>query len=438
MHAALAGAADEGTPTRRVPVWTSTGAASVAAAVSCLAISDIGQAAGEIQWDRAKELGAVSVRDRTRTEFEPDGIRVGNYLLFPEIGFRTSFTNDTSGARTRDWRYDLTAALEARSMLPRHLLDVKLEGRATAHSEPESLRYLDGKARVTGRYDIDHATNLFGEASSELVHEENVDEELPAGISAPPAVLVQRAMAGFRRNIGRIDVAVGARYAQFEFENAKTNDGQTLNQSYRNYSTVEAFTSIGYHFSPGYRLFAEASGFETDNKGNEIADRDSVGAKGSAGIEFELSPLVKVMLKGGYSYHDFRQPGLNDVGAATYEARLDWYVSPLVSLTFNTGRDVFSTSYADASARIVTSYGVRADYEVWRNLILTGEAAYKIADYIGDTRTDNIWIGRIGLDYMASKHWLFTVGYEHQELNSSQREFNRKFDRVMVGAKYRF
>jgi hypothetical protein len=414
------------------------GAAGLAAAVSCLTAPDVARATEDTQWDRAKELGAVSVRDRSRTEFEPDGIRVGNYVLLPELGFRTSFKQDSAGRRNRDWKYDLTAALEARSMLPRHLLDLKLEGRATAHSESDSLGYLDGKAEVIGRYDIDHATSLFGQASSELVHDDNIDEELPAGLARRPAVSIQRAMAGLKRSAGRIDTAVGARYTRFEFGNAETNDGQIIDQSYRNTSTTEGFASVGYRFSPGYRVFAEASAFRIENQGDRFIDRDATGAQGSAGVEFELSPLVKVMLKGGYTHQDFRQSSLKDINAATYEARLDWYVSPLVSLTFNTRRDAYATSFADASARIVTSYSAKADYEIWRNLLLTGEATFRHVDFVGDPRTDRIWIGRIGLDYMASKHWLFTVGYEHQELESSDRAYDRKFDRVMVGAKYRF
>ena len=418
-----------------------SGRASVSAmalAVAIVLLLRDPAAAEDLPWDQAKEFGAVSVRDRPRTAFEPDGIRVGNYILLPEIGFRTSLSSDTAGGRERDFKYDLVTALEARSQLPRHLLDFRAEGRATAHHDPDELRYIDGKLKVIGRFDIDHRTALFGHASTELVHEENVDDERPSGIARPPAVWINRAEGGLRRRMGRIDAAIGARYTRFEYQEAETNDGGKIDQSERNYSVVEPFAFVGYRFSPGYRVFAEISGSRLENRGNATLDRDAVGLEAAGGVEFELSPLVRVMLKGGYSTQDYAQPGLNDIATAIYEARVDWYVSPLVSLTFNTRRNVYATSFGDASGRIVTAWGAKADYELRRNLLLSGEFTYKLADYIGENRTDKIWIGRLGVDYMASKHWLITLGYEHQELVSSDSEFDRRFDRVTIGAKYRF
>ncbi len=410
--------------------------ASVATVATCCACASA--AAEDVPWDLAKEYGAVGVRERPRTAYEPDGIRIGNYVMLPEIGFRTSLSSDDSGSRSRDLKYDLVTALEARSQLPRHLLDFKAEGRATAHHDSEELRYIDGKLKVIGRFDIDHRTSLFGDASTELVHEENVDEERPAGISRPSAVWISRAEGGLKHRMGRIDAAIGARYSRFDYQDAETNDGGIINQESRNYWTVEPFAMVGYRFSPGYRAFAEVSGSRLENKGDATIDRDAVGTRANAGVEFELSPLVRIMLKGGYVQHDYSQPGLSDIAAPVYEARLDWLVSPLVSLSFNTRRDVYATSFGEASGRLVTAYGVKADYEIWRNLLLSAEGTFKLADYVGEDRTDKIWVGRIGLDYMASKHWLFNVGFEHQELVSSDSQFDRRFDRVTVGAKYRF
>jgi len=421
---------------RRSSILAAASAASLATTAVC--IPAFPAAADDQPWDRAKEYGAVSVRERPRTAYEPDGIRIGNYIMLPEIGFRTSLSNDDIGGRSRDFKYDLHTALEARSQLPRHLLDFRAEGRATAHRDLEDLRYIDGKLKIIGRLDIDHQSSLFADAATEFVHQENVDEELPQGLGRPPAVWINRAEGGYRRRMGRIDASVGARYTRYDYQDAKTNDGQTLSQASRNYSVVEPFANVGYRFSPGYRVFAEVSGNRTESEGDALVNRDAVGMRAGAGVEFELSPLVRVMLKGGYVYQDYRQVGLQDIAAGTYQARLDWLVSPLVSLSFNTRRDVYATSFSEASARIVTAYGVKADYEIWRNLLLSAEGTFKLADYAGENRSDKIWLGRIGLDYMASKHWLFSVSYEHQELVSSEAGFDRTIDRFTVGAKYRF
>lgn len=421
---------------RRPSILAAASAAGLATTAAC--IPPLPATADDQPWDRAKEYGAVSVRERPRPAYEPDGVRIGNYIMLPEIGFRTSLGNHDAGGRSRDFKYDLHTALEARSQLPRHLLDFRAEGRATTHHDLEELRYVDGKLKVIGRLDIDHRSSLFADVATELVHEDNVDEELPRGLRRPPAVWINRAQGGYRRRMGRIDASLGARYTRFDYQEAETNDGQTVSQASRNYSVFEPFAAVGYRFSPGYRVFAEVSGNRVESEGDAFIDRDAVGMQAGAGVEFELSPLVKVMLKGGYVHQDYRQAGLQDITAGTYEARLDWLVSPLVSLSFNTRRNVYATSFGEASGRMVTAYGVKADYEIWRNLLLSAEGTYKLADYVGEDRTDRIWLGRIGLDYMASKHWLFSVGYEHQELISSDAGLDRTIDRFTVGAKYRF
>ncbi|MGE3917764.1 MAG: outer membrane beta-barrel protein [Hyphomicrobiaceae bacterium] len=418
----------------------SCGVAGLASAVvAALALTGCPASAEDLPWDDAKQFGAVAVRDRPRTAFEPDGIRIGNYVMLPELGYRTTISNDDLGTGAgRNIRHELTTAIDMRSQLPRHLLDVKLEGRAVADQEREDLRYIDGKGRVVGRLDISHATSLFGEASAELHHDESIDEERPKGVSKPPGLFVLRGEGGVQHRMGRIDLAVGARYTSYDYQDAVTNDGSILDQDARSFSVLEPFVALGHRLSPGYRVFTEIAGRHVENRGDDRIDRDAEGVRAMAGAELELSPLVRLTLKGGYFYQDYLQAGLIDIATGIYEGRLDWYVSPLVTLTFSTRRDVQATSYGEASGRITTSYSAKADYEMWRNLILSGDVSLRWSEYIGENRSDQVWIGRIGLDYLASKNWLFTLGYEHQELTSSTSDLDRKFDKVTIGAKYRF
>ena len=417
------------------------GIAGLASLAVSINLAPSGARAEDLPWDNAKQYGAVGVRDRPRAAFEPDGIRVGNYIMMPEIGFRTSFTRDTfeaPGRPPRDFRYELLTGIELRSQLPRHQLDIKAEGRAVTYQEQDDLHYVDGKIKVVGRIDITHATSLFGNLTTELVHDEAVDAERPKGARSPPSVLKLRGDSGLQFRNGRIDAAVGARYTRFEYHDAEANDGSQIDMSASDFWTLEPFVALGARLSPGYRVFGELLGRIQKNRGDELIDRDADGFQVSGGVEMELSPVVKVMLKGGYFQQDYRQPGLTDISTPVYEARLEWYVTPLVTLTFDTRREVRATTFGDASGRVSTSYNAKADYEMWRNLIVTAETSYKMSDYIGESRSDQVWSGRLGLEYMASKHWLFTAGYEHQALRSNESELDRRIDKFTIGAKYRF
>ncbi len=397
--------------------------------------------AGDLHWDTAKQFGAVSVRDRPRDGLQPDGIRIGNYVLLPEVGFRSTWNNDSRFATDKepsDFRHELHAGFEFRSHLPRHLLDMKAELRAGAERDTDELRDIDTRVRIVGRLDIDHAHSLFGEASYVVQHDDDIDAEQPENARRASKLAVTRLEGGLRRSAGRIDAAIGARYTRFNYQDAQSLDGDLLDQDARDFTQIDPFVQLGWRISPGYRLFGEVSARHQENRGDGRISRDAEGVQAGLGIEFEVSPLVRVMLKGGYLQQDYQQAGLIDISTPVYEARVDWYVTPLVSLTFGTRRSVDATTFGEASGRIVTAYNARADYEMWRNLIITGEASLRTADFIGENRTDTIWSGRLGLEYTLSQNWLVTLGYEHQQLSSSDSEFDRDVDKITIGAKYRY
>src|SRR4051794_39545028 len=46
------------------------------------------------RWDNVKMYGGERVIDRDRTMYQPDGIRTGNYLIFPSLGTRVIFDDN--------------------------------------------------------------------------------------------------------------------------------------------------------------------------------------------------------------------------------------------------------------------------------------------------------------------------------------------------------
>jgi hypothetical protein len=397
--------------------------------------------AGDLEWDNAPSLGTVSVRDRPRPEFQSEGIRIGNFILRPEVGYSLGWIRDGGGAAngsSQDLRHNITTSVELRSDWQRHFLDIAVQGNGIASQENSALRYLDGQVRVTGRIDIDHGTSLFGALRWQMRHEENVDEERPKGALQPTPFTVLQTEAGLQRTQGRIDWAVGGRYERTEYSGYTANDGTFVDQSFRSNSLIEPFARLGYRLSPGYRVFSELALDAKDNPGDGIVSRSSRGYRATGGVELEVTSLVKVTASLGYQTENFYQASLVDIAALVWSARVAWNVTPLMTISLAALRDVQTTSFGEASGRVDTSFSVKADYELLRNLIVSAEGRISLPDYIGINRQDEIFIGRIGAEYLMSKHWLLTVTAEHQQLTSTVADQGRTLDRVGVGVKYRF
>lgn len=397
--------------------------------------------AADLRWDSAQQFGAVAVRDRAYTAFQPDGLRLGNYLLFPTIGYATAYDDNVTGEQIKkiaDWRHELSATIKFESHLPRHLLDFMTGIKAVTFQRNDHMEHIDGFATVRWRFDFDHAHSFYGYASTELTHEEELGDERPTSTRRAPQVLKTKAEAAFKRDAGRLHVAAGARYQAWDYSDATTFSGLNVDQDGRDAWILSPFVRWGFRMSPGYTLVGEVMGHHQENRGADGVDRDARGIEALAGVDFELTRLLKASLKGGYRFQDYRQANLDDISAPVWDARLQWLVSPLVTLTFGAQRSIFATTFGDSSGRLESIYSAKIEYEMWRNLLWTAEAQYRASDFVGTDRTDELYVGRIGAEYAHTKNWLFTFEYEHQNRQSSLNSFDITKNRVMLGTKLRF
>lgn len=389
-------------------------------------------------WDHAKVWGAVSVNERDRTAYEPDGIRVGNFLLLPEIGYGISWTGGYGSKQGLDFRHEVFTNLEVRSQLPSHSFGLLATGRAVRYQDSDDLSYTDGGVNTTFRIEVDHATALFGKGAIQYGHIESIDSERPKGAASPPGVVQTSAELGLTRNFGRIDATVGARYQRVTYEDFLANDGSRVEQNWQDYSILSPYTQLEYRFSPGYSVFGRLAANFQDNRGNGLIDRDATGGEATAGVRFELSPLARVALSAGWVTQDYRQAGLSDISAPIWSGSLEWLVTPLVTLTFSSDRQIKTTANGDASGRLVATHGIKAQYEMWRNLVITAGASISQSTYFGQDKQDIYWIGGVGAEYAHTKNWLLRLSYEHQELLSSFADGNRSQDKIGFNVRYRY
>ena len=92
----------------------------------------------------------------------------------------------------------------------------------------------------------------------------------------------------------------------------------------------------------------------------------------------------------------------------------------------------------NSSAVVQSSVKVRADYEIYHNLVLSGALELRNDDFKGTNRQDDVYAAHLGLDYYFTKNWLFTFGYDHQVRDSSDDTLDMNRNRFMIGAKLRF
>jgi hypothetical protein len=392
-------------------------------------------------YDNIKKYGAERVGDRDRKYVMPDGLRAGNYYVFPALGANVVFDDNIFRSdlnKRSDIRTELTPSVKLQSSLPRHQLDLSLDGKIVSHLENSDQDYANVRAKLDGALHFDHAHTLSASILSSMEHEElgEIDTELTA--AEPIAVFHNRASVGITRDVGRLYGTVMATIEHWNFDDVRSKGGAMLDQDARDTTEIAAALRLGYRFSPGYELIAKLRALRDENRGDGSSDRDGDGFEAMAGLALETSPLLRWRLLAGYGVRRFDETGVADVGTSLFEGQVQWLPTQYMTFTGSATRQIIAADAMDDAGRVETRLSGRLDYEVWHNLVLNFGVEYKAADFVGVFRNDETVSGRIGLDYYANKNWLFTIGYEHAIRESTEAAFDMTRNRISLGAKLRF
>lgn len=408
-------------------------------------------------YDNIKMYGAERVADRDRAYAKPDGIRAGNYLVFPSAGATLIYDDNifrSDANKVADWRSELTPSLKFQSRLPRHVLDLSLDGKIVNYLNNTDQDYANIRAKVDGALHFDHAHTLSMSILSGFEHEErgemtwlkpgeyfDLDPYDPRfkNIAAEPiGVFHNRASVGITRDVGRLYGTLMATFERWDYADVLALNGGKIDQDFRDTSEFSTALRFGYRFSPGYEFVGKIRALRDLNRGNDLYDRDAYGLEVMAGLAFETNPLLRWRVLAGYGMRNFEQANIDDVSSVLVEAQVQWLPTQLITVYGTATRQIVTADAVEPSGRIETKLAGRIDYEIWHNVVLNLGLEFKEAEFIGVARRDQSISGKIGLDYFMNKNWVLSASYEHEVRQSTDDALDMTRNRFMVGAKLRF
>lgn len=393
-------------------------------------------------WDNAKLYGAERIADRNRKLYLPDGVRAGNYLLFPTIGTTVLFDDNiyaTNKNRTADVRFELVPVVRAKSQLPRHILDFAVGAKLTKYAKHDELDTGDAFFSADGALHFDHAHTLAVSVLSALEHEDRAAPEAPRNAIEKTQVFHNRAVVGLKRDAGRMYTSFSATAERWDFQDVKARNGSTIDQDGRDTQVLSAQSMFGYRLSPGFELQAKLRSLRQTYTDTPVLDYTATGYEAMAGIAAEINPLLRWRVLGGYGIRDYDSANLATAGSSLLEAEIQWLPTQLMTL-YATARRAYAEGRSEdgSGGRLDNQVSAKVDYEVLRNLVFTLGGEYRESEFLGETRRDRVTTGRIGFDYYHTKNWLFSMSYEHQNQRSNVEEDNLTRNRIWFGTKLRF
>jgi hypothetical protein len=347
------------------------------------------------------------VGKRVWPDYAPRGIRYGPWMYYPTATAGVFYDSNVFSSPTNrqdDFATRFSAGLRAHSLWERHALDLSLQTESKFYRKHSSLNQTDVDFNAKGRFDIDHSTQLLGALQAAYLHDEVGSLTSPTGAIEPTPYSFFSTGVALRKEFGRITASVGGRLDSYDYGSVRAANGSLINQDARDGQVYSVHGRVDYAFSEKLGLFALLENNKRDLRGTPTASLDSSGYRALAGLNIELTHLIKGEFGAGYLRQNFVSPTIGDISGPAYRALLTWSPTRRLDVHFDAEQMVTTTADTSVIGALANSFQFGADYEIKPGFVLSPLFIYEKDDFKGQPRKDDVYAAELRLR-RAFNHW---------------------------------
>ncbi|MCH2546359.1 MAG: outer membrane beta-barrel protein [Alphaproteobacteria bacterium] len=387
-----------------------------------------------------EEQDVISVSEQRIPEYEPDGMRFGQFEFLPAIEIEEKYDDNiyrTSNNEESDFITRVKPSALMQSDWKNHQLQFVALGDFGFYQDNDTEDYEDYTLQLKGRYDILYDTYFHGTLRHNHLHEDRSSPNEANG-AEPTELDVNTAKIGFTRELARLKLFTHAQFQQLEFDDAFAN-GVAINNDDRNRDQQEYQIMLSYEFQPNYDIFTRYTYNIREYDSTGATNRDSTGNQIEVGTSVDISGKAKGEIYAGYLNQDYDQ--FDNVDEITYGGELLWNVTGLTSIKGLVEREVRETTVANASSFLRTRYRVGAEHAFMENLLVVSHLQYIEDEFetTGGTGRDDEYYGAgAGMKYTFRPGLAANLGYDYIERDSTVAAENYDNNVVSVSLSYAY
>ena len=379
----------------------------------------------------------VSVLEQPRPDYDPLGILIGSFKLFPRVELSAGATsnvyladNDPVSAAI------LSAAPSFQLNSDWSVHQLRLNGGAQIDRYVGQSRRNDAvwNLGALGRLDVGSSSNVTGEVQLARQVETPFSGEVSSNLAVLSHYLrnYESVRAEYVAGQGRAILSVD--HTGFSFSDIKPRSGGTIDQSIRDRDIDRIIGQIEYAFTPSVSVYGQAALALTrydDPLAPGVPNRDSNGYRVIGGVNFDISGLARGTIGVGYIRRDYRPSIYKDVGGFSVEARIEYFPSELTTFTLAARRVIEDSNLSNNDAFFDNRASLRVDHALLDNLILNAIGEIAVQNYIDrPTRVDVYRVG-VGGRYLATRRYGLDVGVSYTTRSDHRPDFaGDKFNEI--------
>ncbi len=376
----------------------------------------------------------VSVPARARPGYDPVGARAGSFFFYPFIVESVLYDDNVFATKTNE-QDDLVITTSPNLLIlsdwGRHRLDFKFGVTDYRYMDFSSENHTDLYGQSDWQFDITRDFNIAGSLGAAQLTEARGQADAPTAAAEPTTFRKYDVSLSLNKRFNRFTLQVGGAVQNLDYDDVDAIGGGTIDQDARDGTVYTAIVRTAYEFSPGYHIFGLVEGNQRDFGLEATDDRDSKGIEGRAGLEFEITHLIKGEISAGYFMQDYERAGFDDVSGFAFKGGVLWNPTQLMTVHLSGERRVSETSVAGASGHTDTLLTSKIDYEIMRNLIGSPFINYTIEDYDGVVREDKTLKAGISMELLINRYLRASAFYAYTTKDSNDDTFD--YDKNVVG-----
>ena len=368
----------------------------------------------------------VGVADRPRPDYDPIGEKLGALLLQPQLKADVIHDDNvfaTNSNTVSDTYVTVAPRLTLKTDWPRHSLSATASGRFSRYDKLKRQDTNEWSAGAAGRLDVTRDLNV----NVNVAHDDKVEPRNSAIYVITPLKPIT-----YTRDSGSISVGQSFNHlkvsgtvsaSSYDYDASRDVIGALLDQSYRNRTETGVRARVAYGVSPMTSFFVEGGRVrhDYDHRTALGESRDSTSTSLLFGVQGEITRLVQGEASIGYAHYDFAGPSYNDVDNFNYNVQIEWYPTQLLTIGLAGTQVLEDTPLPTIPGYISKTLTLTGDYELRRNLILSGRLMAGKDDYQGGLfdHTANRYGGSLSARYLVARGVGLQFRYDHEQRNGS-------------------
>lgn len=388
------------------------------------------------------------IRDNRTTQrlfraepYDPVGIKVGSFVLFPEVELGFAWYSNLFRApdARSDTAFEARPAARLASNWGTHALEFRAASTLSAFNEFDSEDDKGYLLETRGRLDVTRRTNVQALLSYEQALESRSAIDA-SSIGSRVSTTTERAELALNHRFNRLSVQLRSSINDYAFGESQ-NGAIGIDNSDRDYTAYEQTARMRWEFKPSLSVFGEVAVNQRDYDmaaQSDLINRSSNGQRYRAGVSFgDTGQILRGEISVGYGIQTPDSNLLHAVDGLIIDANATWRASELTSVLFTARSDVLETTTANVGGAFYRMAGIEVRHTFLRHLIGSAGLSYARQDSQDGIIDESEIRAMLGIEYFVNRETILYGTYTHADFNAVGSGSDYTADEVRFGVRWR-